>query len=91
MTRLYTRIHLNHNLTKMYFWRCDFCFKIARFWVSLERVKTIWIKLYDHSAKHVLGVFVDFYTWARRFTCLTMGSSTSFEKVYFAPNVRDFG
>ena len=69
-----------------------FVSKMRGFGLVVSEVKTIWIKLYGHSANvpHVLGISLDFCRWKRRFTCLTMGSSTSLKK-YFAPNVRDFG
>ena len=58
------------------------------FGLVFSEIKTIWIKLYDHSAnvQHVKGLSVDFYRWERRFACLNSGVRTRFEKVYFAPN-----
>ena len=52
------------------------------FGLVVSEVKTIWIKLYGHSANvsHVLGISLDFCRWERRFTGLTMGSSTSLKK-----------
>jgi hypothetical protein len=70
-----------------------FVSKMRGFGLVFSEIKTIWIKLYDHSANvpHVKGVSVDFYRWERRFACLNSGVRTRFEKVYFAPNIRDFG
>ena len=70
-----------------------FVSKMRGFGLVFSVVKTIWIKLYDHSAnvQHVKGLSVDFYRWERRFACLNSGVRTRFEKVYFAPNIRDFG
>ena len=70
-----------------------FVSKMRGFGLVFSEIKTIWIKLYDHSAnvQHVKGVSVDFCRWERRFACLNSGVRTRFEKVYFAPNMRDFG
>ena len=59
-----------------------FVSKMRGFGLVVSEVKPIWIKLYDHSANvpHVLGISLDFCRWERRFTCLTMGSSTSLNK-----------
>ena len=62
------------------------------FGLVVSEVKTIWIKLYGHSANvpHVLGISVDFCRWERNSFGFNKRVLYEFEKVYFAPNMRDF-
>ena len=94
ITKYDNSIHYKHIFKRSTFGGVIFVSNMRGFGLVVSEVKTIWIKLYGHSANvsHVLGISLDFCRWGRRFTCLTMGSSTlyEFEKVYFAPNMRDF-
>ena len=75
-------MHYKHIFKRSTFGGVIFVSKMRGFGLVVSEVKTIWIKLYGHSANvpHVLGISVDFCRWERRFKCLTIGSSTSLKK-----------
>ena len=82
ITKYDNSIHYKHIFKRSTFGGVIFVSNMRGFGLVVSEVKTIWIKLYGHSANvsHVLGVSLDFCRWERRFTCLAMGSSTSLKK-----------